>query len=180
MLSCLLMRNAMLRGVRRFLQPIGFAAAAAFALSTSGCLSVIGVQSSDLTFPLDKKPGASTFWAWNEITVDQDLSSINAAKIVDARISIEAPAGADFGFLKSIKGEAVNEAGRVPVVELDAIPAGEPDVYMRILYVDDVRPLFKSDNHTFRLEWTGVVDPNYPNWPEGGYTIKATVSLDIE
>lgn len=174
------MREAIGKRLRRVLLPLGFVAAAALGVSTSGCLSVLGgTHSTDITFPLDRKPGGNAFWAWNEITIDQDISSVTTAKLIGVSLSIEAPEGADFAFLSSVKGEAVTPSGRTTVVQLDNIPAGEPNVTMAIVYLDDLHPLFK-DAHTIRIEWSGATNPAFTAWPTGGFTIKATIQIDIE
>jgi hypothetical protein len=174
------MREAILKRLQRVMLPLGFVAAAALAVSTSGCLALVsGTHSTDVTFPLDRKPGGNSFWAWNEITVDQDINSVNSAKLIGVTLAIESPEGADFSFLSSITGEAVTPSGRTTVVKLDSIPPGEPSVALAILYLDDLHPLFK-DQHTIRIEWTGATNPAFTNWPVGGYSIKATMQIDIE
>lgn len=174
------MRDAIMKRLQRVLLPLGFAAAAALSISTSGCLAVFaGIHSTDITFPLDRKPGGNSFWAWNEITVDQDVSSINSAKLVGVTLNIEAPEGSDFSFLTSIKGEIVSPTGRNVAVQLDSIPPGEPNIAMRVVYLGDLKPLFKEDQHTVRIEWTGTTNAA-STWPAGGYTIKATIQIDIQ
>ena len=174
------MRKAILKSLQRVMLPLGFAAAAALAVSTSGCLAVFGgMQSTDITFPLDRKPGGNTFFAWNEITIDQDVSSITTAKLIGVTLAIEAPEGSDFSFLSAITGETVSPTGRTTLVHLDSIPAGESNVAMRIVFLGDLKPLFK-DAHTVRIEWTGSTNPAFAAWPAGGYTIKATVQIDVQ
>jgi hypothetical protein len=163
---------------RRTMLSLGSAVVAALAMTSSGCLAIFGgVQNSDLTFPLDRKADGS-FFAWNEITVDQDISSINSATLLAVTLQIAAPAGASFDFLTSLKGETVTPTGRTTVATLDNIASGQQLVEMKIVYAGDLHPLFK-DERTIRIEWTGATNPSF-TWPAGGFSVKATVQIDVE
>jgi hypothetical protein len=154
-------------------------ALSALALSTTSCLAIFGgVQTTSVTFPLEKRFDGS-FWAWNEITIDQDVNSINSATLYAAKLSITSPAGADFTFLSSLKGEVVGAAGRTLVAKMDTVPPGEPQVLMDVVYFGDLKSLFK-DSKTIRLEWSGTTNPAFTNWPAGGYTVEAEVQIDVE
>lgn len=168
-----------MRALRSSLLSLSTIAAAVFALSTSGCTAVFGGQNdTNVTFPLDRKPD-STFWAWNEITVSQDINSVTSATLLGVTLKIDAPAGADFSFLQSLKGETVTPTGRTTVVTLDEIPKGAQFVVMKVQYSGDLHPLFK-DNHTIRIEWTGATNPAFAPWPEGGFTVNADIQIDVE
>src|SRR5262245_39262932 len=137
------MLSAIRRSLARAALPLCLTLTAAFSLSTSGCLGLIsGVHDTSLTFPLEKKINCS-FWAWNEITVDQDISGVNSATLVSVTLKVAIPAGQNFTFLSSLKGEVVTSAGRTVVATLDRIP---PDdfIVMDIHYTGDLKPLFKD------------------------------------
>lgn len=174
------MLDLMRRGLRRALLPLGFATAAAFGLSTSGCIAVLGgMHETTLTFPLEKKANIDAFWAWNEITVDQDITSVDSARLVSVNLKISAPPGQDFSFLRTLQGEAVTSSGRTLVAKLDNVPPGEPAISMAIMHTGDLHPLFR-DAHTIRLEWTGATNPAFTAWPAEGFTVEVTVTIDIQ
>lgn len=168
------------RGLRRALLPLAFCTVAAFGLSTTGCLAVFaGMHETTLTFPLEKKSSVDAFWAWNEITIDQDISSVNSATLVSVNLKITIPVGQDFSFLRTLQGEAVVGDTRTLVAKLDSVPAGVQAISMAIVHTGDLKALFRDAN-TIRLEWTGATNPAFTAWPVGGFTVEATVTLDIQ
>jgi hypothetical protein len=173
------MLDAIRRRLSRALLPLSLVLVAIFALSTSGCLALVkGVQNASLTFPLEQKPNG-TFWAWNEITIDQDISGVESATLVSVTLKITAPAGRNFGFLSSLKGEVVSDSGRTLVATMGDVPPEEEALVLDLHYKDDLRPLFKDD-HTIRIEWTGTTNPAVTDWPVGGYTVEANVQIYVE
>lgn len=173
------MLDAIRRRFARALLPLSLVLVAAFSLSTSGCLALIsGVQNTTLTFPLERKPNG-TFWAWNEITVDQDISSVDSATLVSVTLKVTAPAGQNFAFLSSLQGEAVTSTGRTLVATLGDIPPEEEAVVLDLHYTGDLHPLFR-DAHTIRLEWQGETNPAFNDWPDGGFTVEANVQILVE
>lgn len=173
------MLDALRRSLSRAALPLSLTLVAAFGLSTSGCLALIsGIQDTTLEFPLEAKPNA-TFWAWNEIEVDQDISSINSATLVSVTLKVTAPAGQNFSFLKSLKGEAVTPSGRTLVAKIDNVPPQEQALILDVEYTGDLHPLFR-DQHTIRFEWTGATNPAFTEWPPGGFNIEAHIQINIE
>lgn len=156
---------------------LGCAAVAALALSNTGCLAVFGgIHDTSVTVDF---PGPDTsFWAWNEITVSQDINSVNSASLIGVSLTVKAPEGMDFSFLGSLKGETVTPAGRTLVASLDSVPPGLTEVVMRVDYRGDLKPLFKDD-HTVRIEWTGGTNPAFTNWSTP-ITVEAKVTIDVE
>lgn len=173
------MLDTLRRRISRAVLPLSLALVTAFALSTSGCLALIsGIQNTTLTFPLDQKPNG-TFWAWNEIEIDQDISSIESATLVSVTLKVTLPAGQSFGFLRSLKGEVVGAAGeRTLMATLDNINPSEQAIVLDIQYSGDLRPLMR-DGKTIRIEWTGTTNTAFA-WPQGGFTIEANVQINIE
>ncbi len=160
--------------------PLGVAAFAAFALSTSGCAALItGDQDADASFPI-KPRSDGTFWGWTEITVGADINSVGPATLTAVTIEVEQPEGyPDLNFLTSLKGETVTDTARTTVVTLDSFPKGEQAVVMNIVYQGDLHPLFKTSD-TIRIEWTGTTNPAFTDWPADGFSIKANVKINIK
>ena len=161
---------------RRLMLSLGCAAIAAFGLSTSGCLAVLGGE-HDTSVTVDFPGPDTSFWAWNEITVGQDISSVNGATLIGVTLTVKAPEGRDFSFLRSLKGETVTPSARTQVASLENIPAGETAVVMRIDYLGDLKPLFKDDR-TIRIEWTGGTNPAFTDWSTP-ITVEAKITIDV-
>ncbi len=155
------------------------AGVAAFSLLPAGCASVIGVQDTEVEFPV-LPAGNGTFFGWNEITIDQDANSVNGARLLAVTLDVTQPAGTpDLSFLQSIRGETVLDGQRTLVATAESFPRGEQAVIMDVAYDGDLRHFFK-DGHTIRLEWTGKTNPAYANWPSGGFVVRGRIKVDIE
>lgn len=161
---------------------LGVVAAAAFCLSTSGCLAVLGgLQNTTIDFEVvPNKSG--TFFGWTEITVGGDISQVNSATLVSVTLQVEKPPNVtDLSFLSTLKGEAVTSAARTTVVTLDKFPRGDAAVIMNVVFTGDLHPLFK-DAQTIRIEWTGVANPAFTGWPADGtgVWVQGNVQIDIQ
>jgi len=157
-----------------------FAATAAMGLASTGCTTVSGVHDAVLDFQVIQKSNG-TFFRWNEFTTAADTTSIERATILSATLDVEAPEGTpDLSFIKSITGEAVNDAGRTLVVSSSKFPPGEQAVILDVKFHDDIRPLFKSPD-TLRIEWNGQTNPAFTGtWPAEGFGVRGRVKVEIE
>lgn len=142
-----------------------------------GCSSVISEYDVDAAFTVTPKVDGTFFW-WNEITLDNDVSSYGNVHLGFVRLDVKPP-GEDLTFLSSVLGEAVTSKERTKVVSQSPMPKGEPNVILNLTYDGDVRPFFE-DGHTVRLEWTGQTNPQFLAWPPGGLevAVKARLILD--
>ncbi|APR84104.1 Hypothetical protein A7982_09453 [Minicystis rosea] len=156
---------------------MGCAAIAAFGLSTTGCAALISGQ-HDTSITVDFPGPDTSFWAWNEITLDQDINSVSSATLIGVSLTVKAPEGRDFSFLSSLRGEAVTATSRTPVASLATVPQGESVVVMHIDYLGDLHPLFKDD-HTIRIEWTGGTNPAFTDWATP-ISVEAKITIDVQ
>ena len=142
-----------------------------------GCTSVISEYDVDADFTVTPKIDGTFFW-WNEITLDNDVSSYGAVRLGFVRLDVMPP-GEDLTFLSSVLGEAVTSKERTKVVSQSPMPKGEPNVVLDLAYDGDIRPFFE-DGKTVRLEWTGQTNPQFLAWPPGGLqvAVKARLVLD--
>jgi hypothetical protein len=150
---------------------------AAMAMGTFGCSSVTSEYDVDANFTVTPKIDGSFFW-WNEVTLESDVSSYGAARLGFVRVSV-APPAEDLTFLDEILGEAVTSTGRTPLVSKTDIPAKEADVILDVLHDGDVAPFFE-DGKKVRVEWTGRTNPNFLAWPPGGIDVSVKVRLVLD
>ncbi len=142
-----------------------------------GCSSVISEYDVDADFTVSPKIDGTFFW-WNEITLDNDVSSYGNVHLGFVRLDVMPP-GEDLTFLSSVVGEAVTSKERTTIVSQSPMPKGEPNVILNLTYDGDIRPFFE-DGRTVRLEWTGQTNPQFLAWPPGGLkvAVKARLVLD--
>jgi hypothetical protein len=155
------------------------AALALALLASTGCASIAGEQSAETKFLVVPK-GDGSFFGWSEITIEQDVNSVNKATLnyvtVEPR---DEGAASDMTFIKSVLGEAVTSTARTKLVEQTSMPPGERLISMDVAYTDDLRVFFE-DGHTIRVEWSGQTNLAYPSWPEEGIWITVRVFVEIE
>lgn len=155
-------------------------AAAALALSSSGCISILGVQDTEVEFQIVPQKSGK-FFGWTEITLEgADTGDANRATLVAVTLDVTKPEGtADLSFLQNVIGETVTETERTLVVEGSEFPRGEQAMPLKVVYDGDIRPLFKTPE-TIRIEWTGATNPAFTSWPADGFTVRARVKIDVE
>jgi hypothetical protein len=148
-------------------------------LALTGCASIAGEQSAETTFPVIPR-GDGSFEGWNEITIEQDVNSVNKATLNAVTVEPRDEGGAsDMTFIKSVIGEAVTSTTRTKLVEQTSMPPGERLISMDVAYTDDLREFFE-DGHTIRVEWKGQTNLAYPSWPEEGIWVTVRVFVQIE
>jgi hypothetical protein len=162
-------------------QTLSLAATAGMAVASSGCISLVGVQSAEFDMTVQQPPGGTVdfFW-WNELDIHYDTSSVNNATLYAATVDVQGPEGTpDMSFLQSVVGTAVVGEQRTEVIRSDKFPPGEQAVIMKVQYHDDLRPLFR-DGHIIRVEWTGKLNPAFTQWPPEGFALRARLKINIE
>ena len=123
--------------------------------------------------------GDGEFFGWSEITISQDVSSVDGARLQFVVLEVlDPPDVPDLTFLKLVTGEAVTPKGRTLVVEKRGMPKNEPSVPLDIVHHGDLREFF-PDDHTIRIEWAGVADVNYP-FPADGITIRVAMRVVVD
>ena len=153
--------------------------AAALSLGATGCTALISGENDTSIDVTVMKGGNGQFFNWNEITLEQSIDQVDSATLLALTLDAKT-SGADLSFLGPMTAEAVTPTKRTLVATLDATPpAGTKHTSMKVVYFDDLHPLFK-DEHTIRIEWNGTLNPAYTAWPEGGIATEATIAIDIE
>jgi hypothetical protein len=144
--------------------------------SLAGCASLVGektVEAFVVVLPVN-----GLFGGFTEIGLDQPAGLDDSATLV--RVVLKAPAGfEDLTFIKSLTGDAKDPAGgaNVPLAKAENFPKGESLGIMKILYFDNLRPLFK-DGLKIRVEWRGVADTSI-QYPPTGLRCDASITVDI-
>jgi hypothetical protein len=148
----------------------------AFVLSLSSCSAFInGIHGTTITFPVERQPDY-TFSAWTDITLQQDISSVNSATLVAVTLSVKSPAGTpDLSFFGSIVGSVEN----TKVVSMNKFPSGVPYVTLEDDYLGNLKALFE-DSHTIHIDWNGTMNPKYKNWPATGFEVQADIEIDVQ
>jgi hypothetical protein len=162
--------------VRRTL--IATAAVLLGALST-GCTSLIGDQEIDARFRVDPRTDGS-FFGWSEVTVDDDPNSVDSVTLQWVTMRANDPPNSDLRFIAQIIGEAVKDDESELLVSKNGFPEGEPEVSLDKHYEGDLRPLFRVEDKTIRIEWRGTINPDFNEWPENGFEIGVKASIHLE
>ena len=150
----------------------------ALALGAGGCAELVGDFDAETKFTVPKSERES-FFAWNEITLSQDVNSVDHAELQFVVLEVADPSVApDLTFLRSLTGEAVTPTERTLVVRRDRLPKGDPSVPMDVVHDGDLRPFF-LDGRKIRVEWKGTLDPSYP-YPEGGIEVRVAIRVNVE
>jgi hypothetical protein len=161
---------------------MGLVAAAAFALSTSGCAAVLSGQ-HDQTFHFLVVPqGNDTFWGWSEITLGADIDQFGSAELYGVTLQVSTPPTVtDMSFLSSLKAETVTPSARTTVATLNQFPRGEQTVIMHIDYLGDLHPLFETSTKV-RIEFTGSINPAFKAWPpnNAGIWVQGDVTINLQ
>jgi hypothetical protein len=156
------------------------AATAALALSTAGCGAAIkGEHDAQFHFLVEPQSSGGTFWGWTEITLGGDINSVGTTNLWAVSLAVEKPPEADLSFLSTLTGQAVVGETRTTVVQGNTFPPGQSNVYLNVVYHDDLHPLFK-DSTTIRIEWTGNTNPAFTKWPQGGIWIQGDVVVNVQ
>ncbi len=152
---------------------------ALLSLASSGCAAIAGEQSAETKFLVSPK-GDGTFWGWSEITIEQDVNSVDKATLRAVTVEpMDAEVASDMTFIQSVLAESVTSTARTKLVEQPSMPPGERLVSMDVVYKDDLRGFFE-DGHSIRIEWSGATNPAYPSWPAEGIWIKVRIFVEIE
>jgi hypothetical protein len=165
----------------RGLRVLAVAAAAALALASTGCSTLIdGTHDITMDFPVEPMNGA--FFGWSEVTLQENIDTVSSALLYGVTLQVEKPAGIpDLTFLQSLSGTAVTPTARTLVVQQTSFPKGESTVELKLVYYGDLHPLFK-DQYTIRIDWTGETNPSYTDWPTDGTGIwvLGDVTVDLQ
>lgn len=147
-------------------------------LGLTGCTSLVGEYDAEtrlVVLPTER----NDFFGWSEITVAQDVSSVESAEIEFVVLEVEDPSQApDLTFIEKVRGEAVTPAERTLVVEREGMPRGEPSAPLEIVHRGDLRPFF-PDGRKIRIEWSGETNADYPFPPEG-IGVRALVRVSVD
>ncbi|WP_437632261.1 hypothetical protein [Sorangium sp. So ce854] len=155
---------------------------ACLALGASACASVVGEHEAETKF-LVKPTSQSRFAGWSEISISQDPSSVDGARLRFIRLEARDNNVPDLTFIKNITAEAVVDDVPTVVARKKQMPAGERIVPLDRVYHDDIRKFFYEDpengGHTVHVEWSGEIDLTKKIPPEGVW-MKVLVSVSIE
>jgi hypothetical protein len=172
-LSCLSRRG------RGQLRTLLVAAAAALAMSSTGCASLVDGD-HDISVDFLVVPVNGTFFGWTEITVDENIDTVSSAKLDGVVLQVEKPANIpDLSFLQNLTGTAVTSTARTVVVQQTSFPKGVQTVELQLVYYADLHPLFENQN-TIRIDWTGSTNPSFTDWPAGGIWVQGNVQVELE
>ena len=161
----------------RSLRCASFFLALSLSAGTFGCTSVISEYDVDADFTVSPKVNGTFFW-WNEITLENDVSAYPNARLGFVRLDAEEPAE-DLTFLTSVSGEAVTSTGRTLIVKQSPFPKGEPNVVLDLAHEGPIAPFFE-DGKKVRIEWTGQTNPAFLGWPPGGINVAVKVRLLLD
>jgi hypothetical protein len=133
-----------------------------------GCDGITtGVKEADAQFTVLPVPGSFTYYAWTEITIQQDAQSVNRATLNALTLETISPADTpNLTYLQSVSGAIKSGDEEIPAAQITSFPEEESAVTADILYKDDLRPFF-ADGHTIHIDWQGNVNPSYPIPAEG-------------
>ena len=157
-------------------------AAAALALSSTGCSIVAGVHEAETEFLV--KPGSSAnFKGWSEITISEDPKSVESAELMYVRLEAQDTSVPDLTFIQTITAETKVGETFTKVAEKTPMPRGERIVPLDLVYDGDLREFFydnpDGDGYTVHISWRGSVDPAYPIPAEGIWmTVKMAVNIE--
>jgi hypothetical protein len=152
----------------------------ALGLSSMSCLALAaGVHDTEIDF-LVAPSTSNKFFGWTEITIDGNVGDANSATLQAVTLDVLEPANTgDLSFLQSLVGKLVLDERHEIAVTGDKFPVGEQAVALKVVFTDDIRPLFKNGS-TLRVEWTGEMNPKFTKWPSTGFSVRGRIKIDIE
>ena len=156
---------------------LGVVCAAAFALSTSGCSSLLsGQHQQSFHFLVEPVPGGTTFQGWTNITVGEDINNFGTAELYGVTLSVESPANVtDLSFLSTLTAQAQGQT----VATLKSVAPGSQVASMHIDYLGDLHPLFESSTE-IHIVWTGTTNPAFHAWPAGGIWVAGNLTINLD
>ncbi|AUX47215.1 hypothetical protein SOCE26_087270 [Sorangium cellulosum] len=160
----------------------GVALAAALSLGASSCASIVGEHEAETKF-LVKPSTQAKFSGWSEVSVSQDPSSVDGAKLMFIRLEARDNNVPDLTFIKSITAEAVVDGAATKIAGKSPMPTGERIVPLDRAYHGDIRKFFYEDTenggYTVHVDWRGELDLT-KKIPEEGVWMKVIVAVSIE